>query len=129
MRTGRKPLKQWRGISIQNAGQKIFIIQNMFNVKKIVTKFAIASAIAIVGTIGYNFTVNQNDANFQFAMDNIEALAQGETSVGTLRGTCRNSIGPCIDWCPYCGRNIRGTSGNLGPLENIQGTCPCGYTF
>lgn len=31
--------------------------------------------LAIAGTVGYNFSVNQNDANFQFAMDNIEALA------------------------------------------------------
>ena len=46
--------------------------------KKRIIKLAIAGAIAIVGTIGYNFTVNQNDANFQFTMDNVEALARGE---------------------------------------------------
>lgn len=47
-----------------------------------IIKLAIAGAIAIVGTIGYNFTVNQNDANFQFAIDNVEALARGEGSGG-----------------------------------------------
>ena len=47
--------------------------------KKNIIKLAIAGAIAIVGTVGYNFSVNQNDANFQFAMDNIEALAEEET--------------------------------------------------
>lgn len=43
-----------------------------------ILKASIIGAIAIAGTIGYNFTVNQDDANFQFIMDNIEALAQGE---------------------------------------------------
>ena len=46
--------------------------------KKKFIKFAIVGAIAIIGTVGYNFTVNQDDANFQFSMDNIDALAQGE---------------------------------------------------
>ena len=46
--------------------------------KKRIIKLAIAGAIAIVGTVGYNFSVNQNDANFQFTIDNVEALAQGE---------------------------------------------------
>lgn len=46
--------------------------------KKRIIKLAIAGAIAIVGTVGYNFTVNQNNTNLQFAMDNVEALAYGE---------------------------------------------------
>ena len=46
--------------------------------KKRTIKLAIAGAIAIIGTIGYNFSVNQNDANFQFTMDNVDALARGE---------------------------------------------------
>lgn len=48
--------------------------------KKKFIKFAIVGAIAIIGTVGYNFTVNQDDANFQFSMDNIDALAQGEAT-------------------------------------------------
>lgn len=50
--------------------------------------------LAIAGTVGYNFSVNQNDANFQFAMDNIEALAYGE-NLDPLKYT--ELIIPCYD--------------------------------
>ena len=46
--------------------------------KKKIIKFAIVGVLAIAGTLGYNFTMNPNDANFQLIMDNVEALAQGE---------------------------------------------------
>lgn len=56
--------------------------------KKRIIKLAIAGAIAIIGTVGYNFSVNQNDANFQFTMDNVEALARGEGTSGSGRAIC-----------------------------------------
>ena len=88
MRGGRHPLKQWRGISIQNAGRKIFYKQRIDIMKHKIKKLAIA------GTVGYNFSVNQNDANFQFAMDDIEALAYGE-NLDPLKYT--ELIIPCYD--------------------------------
>lgn len=61
--------------------------------KKRIIKLAIAGAIAIVGTVGYNFSVNQNDANFQFTMDNVEALARGEG--GGSISCCAGFWGEC----------------------------------
>lgn len=41
-------------------------------------KYIIIGALAIVGTFGYNFSINQENANIQFIAGNIEALANGE---------------------------------------------------
>lgn len=61
--------------------------------KKRIIRLAVAGAIAIVGTVGYNFTVNQNNTNLQFAMDNVEALARGEG--GGSISCCAGFWGEC----------------------------------
>ena len=40
--------------------------------------------------------------------ENIEALANEETSDSGLRGTCLGNVGPCISYCPSCNRTIKG---------------------
>ena len=71
--------------------------------KKNIIKLAIAGAIAIVGTVGYNFSVNQNDANFQFTMDNVEALARGESGSSKHTLDCgKGAIKLCKATCGRC---------------------------
>lgn len=42
-------------------------------------KYIVIGTIAIVGTMGYNFSINQEEANIQLIAGNIEALASEES--------------------------------------------------
>ena len=88
--------------------------------KKKIIKFAIVGAIAIIGTVGYNFTVNQDNANFQFSIDNVEALARGEgTSSGHGKSICYNqSTASTVNKYLPCGTCI---------MENGTGITKGGY--
>lgn len=99
--------------------------------KKRLKKYIVIGAIAIVGTLGYNFSINQEDASFQFIAGNIEALANEEGGgVDFIVGKCENtSTEPCQIQCPNCKLTYLPGSGRNAPLTSIFGQCSCGHRF
>lgn len=64
--------------------------------------------LTIVATISYDISFEKENFSLPSISENIEALANEETSDSGLRGTCLGNVGPCISYCPSCNRTNKG---------------------